>query len=809
MKISLSWMHDYFSWGISPEELAHRLTMTGLEVESIEYLGKQFDGFVVGEVLGIQKHPKAEKLTVCEVSTGKGDPLQIVCGAPNVDAGQKVAIGLIGATVPHDQHDPEGKPFILTKVKIRGVESSGMICSEFELGVGNDANGILVLSKNAVPGTPLADYFGLNDIVFEIGVTPNRPDCLSHIGVAREVAAIFDAKMERPVPVLKESDTQTDKVAKIVIEDPAACPRYTARVLQNVTIQESPKWLQRRLKSVGLRPINNVVDVTNYVLMETGHPLHAFDYDLLAKHTIIVRSAQAEEKFRTLDGKERTLRTDTLMICDGEKPVAVAGVMGGLNSEISWNTKNVLLESAYFSPVSIRRTSKYLGLNTDASHRFERGADPEITQYAVDRAAVLIQETGGGEICKGVIDVYPQEIDPPIVPIRIERTNALLGTTLTESMISELLKKIEFKIDKKEGDTLRIRVPTFRPDVEREADLIEEVARVYGYDNIPEQTVSSVDFASFQISTDLTDILRDWLVGGGFNEIVTNSMQDPKFARLGNEAIVEIKNPLGVEMSVMRTSLIPGILQTIRHNQFHGNENLRIFEIGHVFHQSDVSDPRILVGNIIEEERVAIALVGNVHLDTWNEPARSADIYDVKGEVETLFKKISLDKHRFISYSTEKTLSESCITVEISNTYAGFIGVIRDDVAKMFDVEGSVFVAELNLDLLKQHRNPHHKYHPVPKFPVIRRDLAFVVDRKVQVEDMINQIKTSGGLMLRQVRLFDVFDDDRFGVGNKSIAFRLEFLSEERTLTDKEIDASVEKIVTDFARVFNAGLRSA
>lgn len=809
MKISLSWLHDYISWGVSPEELAHQLTMVGLEVESIDYLGKQFDGFVIGEVLDRQKHPNADKLTVCSVSVGKGEPLQIVCGAPNVAAGQKVAVGLIGATVPHNQHDTDGKPFILSPVKIRGVESFGMICSESELGVGNDASGILVLSNRAIPGTPLADYFGINDIVFEIGVTPNRPDCLSHIGVAREVAALFGKKIDRRIPSIKESETEANKVAKIIINDTASCPRYTARVIRNVIIQESPDWIQRRLKAVGLRPINNVVDVTNYILMETGHPLHAFDYDLLEQHTIVVKPAQDGEKFVTLDGKERTLRQDTLMICDARKTVAVAGVMGGMNSEISRTTKNVLLESAYFSPPSIRRTAKHLGLSTDASQRFERGADPSITRYSIDRAAALIQETGGGEICRGTIDVYPKEIHPVIVPIRVGRTNALLGTSLTDSAISTLLQKIEFNIIKKDGDTLRVEVPTFRPDVEREADLIEEVARIFGYDNIPDQTRASIDGASLQATTDVADDVRDWLVGCGFNEIVTNSMQDPKFAVLGNQAFVEVKNPLGIEMSALRTSLIPGMLQTIRHNQFHGNEDLRIFEIGHVFSRSDKPDPRIMVDNIIEEEHLGMAIVGNVHLDAWDEQPRNADIFDVKGEVQTLFKKISLDKHRFISYSTEKTLSESCITIEISNTYAGFIGVIRENVAKMFDVEGSVYVAELDLDLLRRHRNLRHEYYPIPKFPVVRRDLAFVIDSRVHVEDILRQMTESAGTMLRQAKLFDVFTGDRFGKGKKSVAFRLEFLSPERTLTDKEIDTSVGRIVADMARVFNAGLRSA
>jgi phenylalanyl-tRNA synthetase beta chain len=809
MKISLSWLHEYVAWGVSPEELAHKLTMVGLEVESIEYRGKLYDGFVVGEVLECQKHPNADRLTVCKVGIGKEESLQIVCGAPNVAPGQKVAVGLVGATVPRNQHDPDGKPFTLSQVKLRGVESFGMICSEFELGTGDNADGITVLSPNALPGVPLADYFGLNDIVFEVGITPNRPDCLSHFGIAREVAALFGKSIAQPALQIEESGTRSESLATIRIDDTEACPRYSARVLRNITVQESPVWLQRRLKAVGLRPINNVVDVTNFVLMETGHPLHAFDSDLLDHQTIIVRCAREGEKFTTLDGKERTLRAATLMICDAVKPVAIAGVMGGMNSEIRGTTKNVLLESAYFSPTSIRRTSKYLGLSTDASQRFERGADPEMTLYALDRAAALIKETCGGEICKGIIDVYPKQIPKVQIPLRVEKANALLGTSLSSTEIAGILEKIELRVIDRKKDTVRIEVPTFRPDIEREVDLIEEVARIYGYDNIPDQTVASVDFVSLQSTVDIADSLRDWLVGCGFNEILTNSMQDPKIARLGDEHAIEVKNPLGIEMSVLRTSMIPGLLQTIRHNQFHGNETLKIFEIGHIFRRSGKPDPRILVDSIIEEEHLGLAMVGNVHVEAWDEPERAADIFDIKGEVESLFQKISLDKHRFIYYSTEKTLSESCIIIEICNTYAGFIGVIRDEVAKMFDVEGKVVVAELDLDVLREHRNQHHEYTPVPRFPVVRRDLSFIVAVDVHVEEMIQQMKISAGLILRRVRLFDIFLDDRFGDGKKSIAFRLEFLSPERTLTDTEIDSSIDRMVDDCARVFKAELRSA
>src|ERR1051326_5882106 len=519
MKVSLHWLKRYVEIGISPEELAHLLTMAGLEVESIVDLGEQYKNFVVGEVLEIRKHPNADKLTVCRVGNGS-DILQIVCGAPNVAPGQKVALGLIGATVPHNQHDPGGKPFVLSHVKVRGEDSFGMICSAYELNRGDDRDGIMVLESDAAAGTALSSYLCLDDTVFEIGITPNRPDAMSHFGIAREVGALLGKKPRLPKIELREGSRSVKKYASVSIEAGNDCPRYTARVIFGVTAGASPKWLQQHLSAVGIRPVNNIVDITNFVLMECGQPLHAFDYDSISGHAITVRHAAAGESFVTLDHKNRILRNDTLMICDARRPVAIAGVMGGEATEISDSTTNVLIESAYFHPPGIRRTSKHFGLSTDASQRYERGADPDIARWANDRAAALIREICGGEILRGVIDEYPVKIMPKKIPLRINRTNEVLGTSLSGSMISGCLKKLEImpvetSSRKRSRGIITYKAPAFRPDLEREIDLIEEVARVYGYNNIDTRAESTLKYPVQAPPRAASEILRQTLVGRG------------------------------------------------------------------------------------------------------------------------------------------------------------------------------------------------------------------------------------------------------------------------------------------------------
>ncbi|MEK7263712.1 MAG: phenylalanine--tRNA ligase subunit beta, partial [Bacteroidota bacterium] len=563
MKISLNWLKELVEFDCSVEELAAILTMRGLEVEHIARLGEKYKNFVVGEIFEMNNHPNAEKLSLCTVDIGKGkEKLKIVCGAPNAQEGQYVVVALVGAVIPRDQHNPNGEPFVLTKSKIRGEDSNGMLCSKYELDLGDDADGIYVLEDKTVEkvGITLADYLGVNDTVLEIGVTPNRPDCLCHVGVAREIASHFKTKLELPSSYISEIKEQTKNFAAVRIEAEELCPRYSARVLKNVKVAPSPQWLQRRLEAVGVRPVNNIVDVTNYILMETGQPLHAFDLEKVERETVVIKGAKEGETFTTLDGKERKLKFETLMICDPKKSIAMAGILGGRNSEISEATKIVLIESAYFQARSIRRTSKYFGISTDASQRFERGTDPNITDYAATRAAQLMSELAGGDVLKGVLDVYPEKIFPQKIMLRVDRTNQVLGTELSSSEIRTLLESIDFEVAKgirATKDALTFVVPSFRPDITSEIDLIEEVARIYGYDNIETKMRITMQTAESIPPLDIVDSLRDYLAHTGWSEVVANSMQEKSVASLGADKIVEMLNPMSSDMAALRTSLVP------------------------------------------------------------------------------------------------------------------------------------------------------------------------------------------------------------------------------------------------------------
>jgi phenylalanyl-tRNA synthetase beta chain len=798
VKISHNWLKNYIDLEAEPEEVKEKLTMLGLEVESVEYLGEKYKNFYVGEVVEVNKHPNADKLTVCKVNVGK-DVLQIICGAPNVAVGQKVPVALVGAVVPRNQHDPEGKPFVLTRAKIRGVESYGMICSEYELGLGEDKEGIMVLDESAKVGQPLAEYFGLDDVVYDISITPNRPDCLSHIGIARELAVVFGLKVKKPEVKLIESERKVTDFASVEIVDYVNCPRYSARVVLNVKVGPSPKWLQNYLRSVGLRPINNIVDITNFVLYEVGHPLHAFDYDKLAGHKIVVKCANDSEVFITLDGKARTLRSDTLMICDAEKPVAIAGVMGGLNSEITDETRNVLIESAYFNPISIRRTSKFLGLSTDASYRFERGADPNAVIWAVDRAAQLMAEIAGGEVLKGVIDVYPVKIEPRIVKLRFSRLNSIIGMEIPRDKVIEILEGLEIEVLNVDDDSVKVRVPTFRPDIEREIDLVEEVARVYGYDKIPNKMSSVVHFSTEKTKVDFNEVVRERLIGAGFKEVVTNSMLDEGMASLFSDNFVKVLNPLSREMSALRPSLIPSALDVVRHNFGYGIKDLKFFEIGKVFGVGLAGDDvSSLVGNYVEKEHLLILMTGRAEPLSYDLKERNFDIYDLKGEIERLFKSVFLENYRFIYYSNNRSaLAELEIGVEIDGKYAGKLFKVGDVLLKRFDVQADIFIAEIDLNLMsKGSRIESRHYVELPRYPSVYRDLAFVVDESVPVGELEKAIKEKAGDLLKSIYLFDIYRGEKIGDGKKSVAFSLEIVSGQKTLTDEEVNALMKEIVS-------------
>jgi phenylalanyl-tRNA synthetase beta chain len=803
MRILQSWLKEYIRFSLPPAELAEKLTMLGLEFESVDFLGKEFEGFVVGRVVDVQKHPQADRLTVCRVDVGK-ETLQIVCGAPNVAVGQKVPVGLVGATVPHNQHGPAGEPFVLSKVKIRGVESSGMICSEFELGLGPDAEGILVLDSAARVGQSLARHLGAEDVAYDVEITPNRPDWLSHVGVAREVGVLVK-RLPKLLPVrLKEGATPVRKFLAVDVQDKKNCLRFAARMIRGVTIGPSPAWLQNRLRNAGLRPRNNVVDITNYVMLECGQPMHAFDYAQLKGGKIVVRQAAPGAAFTTLDGKSHTLPEGAVMVCDAEREVSVAGVMGGANSEISDATVDVVLESANWNPSSIRRTAKGLGISSDASQRFERGADPNIVRYALDRAAQLVLDLAGGMLLKGVIDVYPRTVRERVIALRPDRVNAVLGTSLSAQQIVKYLGLLDMRPVRRAASAISFKIPTYRVDVTEEIDLIEEVARVHGYDNIPEKMTALIDFSQPLTGKDAADLLRSWLVGQGFQEAITNPMQDEQRSSAGGVEPVRILNPQNVEMSALRTSLVPGLLDVMARNQNHGNPDMRLFEIGHVFSVDHSEKPK-LVNGFLEEARVCMLLGGGAVARQWGTPFRNVDFFDMKGEVEDLLSKIVLDKKRLIPYSTSNGLTEHTLAIEIHGTYAGYLGQVREEILSKAGVEGEVFVAEFSLSPFGQ--VPLRKYSVLPRFPKVQRDVAFVLDRGVSAESVEQAIRSAGGELLQTVTLFDVYEGVGLPPGKRSLAFSLELMSHQKTLTDAEIDAVVGQIVRTVEERLGATLR--
>ena len=798
MKISLNWLKNYIDLSdISVDEIESSLTMVGLEVENVEDQNKIFNNFFIGYVKDKNKHPKADKLTVCTVSTGE-DEYTVVCGAPNVDAGQKIVLALPGAVVPENR-------LVISKAKIRGVESNGMICSEAELGIGNDHSGILVLDPSFKVGLSLSEAMLLNDVIFEIGITPNRPDALSHIGVARDLAALYNRKVKLPEIKEEKSDKNISNYAAIEIEDSINCPRYSAKVVLNVEIKESPAWLKQRIKSIGLRPINNVVDVTNFILYELGQPLHAFDLDMLSGKKIIVKTAGDISEFVTLDAKSRKLNHDMLMICDAERPVAIAGVMGGENSEVTTSTKNVLIESAYFKPCSVRKTSKVLGLSTDSSYRFERGCNPHITPLAAKRAAQLIAELGGGEVVDGLIDVYPKEILPFEIRLRKNQVNRVLGYGISDEKVRSIFAGLGFEILNEDKGSMVVSVPPFRPDIEREIDLIEEIARINGYDNIPTISHIGITLQEKIDETIFTSELKDILTGLGFNEMYSTTLQGEKSANLTGNAI-ELLNPSSIEMSHLRTSLIPGGIETVRKNFNVKEKNLMLFEIGKVFQK--VNEKIESFDDFIEQERLLLLLSGNANEKKWYAPERNFDFFDLKGYVFALFKKKNLDN--FIPYSYNnvgKNLFDLYFEQKHENTVIGYGGRISKEVLKSYDIDKEVFCYELIIDEFKKISGSPQKFKELLRFPKIQRDFAFVFDKKTEFADVESFIKKNSSGLLKELLLFDVFESELLGSDKRSLAYSLAYYDYERTLTDEEVEKEFYNLIDKIKVEYKAVLR--
>lgn len=799
MIISLNWLKDYVDInGFSVDEITERLTMSGLEVEDVINQQEMYKGFIVGLVKTKEKHPNADRLSVCTVNTGQED-LQVICGAPNVEANQKVVFAPVGVTIP------KGK-FKLNKAKIRGVESYGMICAEDELELGDDHSGIIILDENLKEGTPITDALKLNDVLFEIAITPNRPDALSHIGVARDLAALFNKDLKLPKTDLTESSTEAKQIASIIIEDEVNCPRYSAKVVTDVEIKESPEWLKLKLQSIGLRPINNVVDVTNFILHEIGQPLHAFDLDLLSGRKIIVKSTTGKEKFVTLDSKERTLEQGTLMICDDKKRVAIAGVMGGENSEVTASTKNILIESAYFNPSSIRKTSKNLQLSTDSSYRFERGTDPSITLFAAQRAAQLIAELSGGTIAKGAIDVYPEKILTKELKLRLARIEKVLGYTIKKNSVVNILQKLGLNVIKDLGESLQVVVPTFRPDIEREIDLIEEVARIAGYDNIPTVSKISITLHKKDDESYFTDNLRNDAIALGLHEMINNPLLPESVAKISGRCI-KISNPQSKDMEFLRTSLVTGSLPVVAKNINKGEKDLALFEIGNIFNR--IAEGEIDSFDKFEERtELLILLTGKKQQREWYSAREDYDFFDLKGVVNSFFNKISLDNVLIDSYNVfQNSIYEYLFTKSFNKRQVALGGQVKKDVLKKFDINQDVFCFEINISELKNIPVKKHKYVEPLKYPRINRDFAFIFDKTISYEEVKNFILKSGSGLLKSVKLFDLFESAELGGNKKSMAFALEYYDTERTLTEEEVEKDFINLINLIKNKFNAVLR--
>jgi phenylalanyl-tRNA synthetase beta chain len=798
VKISLNWIKDYVNLdGISTEEIVEKLTMSGLEVEDYTDQNKKYAGIIVGLVKDVQKHPDADKLTVCTVYDGNTD-LQVVCGAPNVKDGQNIAFAPIGTIIPKGNME-------MKKVKIRGVESNGMICAEDELELSDDHSGIMVLNDDLLAGTPISEALKLNDVILEIAITPNRPDALSHIGVARDLAAIFNRELRIPKLDFQESQLDIKQLASVEIEDKINCPRYSAKVVTGLTIKTSPEWLQNKLKKIGLRPINNVVDVTNFILHEFGQPLHAFDLDLLAGKKIVVKSLTEELKFTTLDSKERVLSQGTMMICDGDREVAIAGVMGGENSEVTETTKNILIESAYFNPTSIRKTSKKIQLSSDSSYRFERGTDPSNTVYAAQRAAQLIASIAGGEIAKGVIDEYPAKIKQKEITFRLARMKKLLGYEVPKADVIKIFQKLGINLLKDMSESLEVIIPTHRPDIEREADLVEEVARIAGYEKIPVIEKVSITLHKRKDDFDLEDKIREYAAALGFNEMVNNPLIPESDAKLTG-APLEIANPQSQDMAHLRTSLLVSALPVVSNNIKKGEKDFTVFEIGNVFER--LGDILNSFADFEEKKKLLFIITGKKQSRQWYSAENNYDIFDLKGLVNSFLSKLSLDNVLNDSYnSIQNKIYDYQFTINVKDSVFGVGGKVNKSVLKMFDVNQPVFSFECDLNILRELSGKKRTFKELLKYPKVYRDFAFLFDKSINYTLVKEFILKESSEILKSVELFDLFESEEIAEDKKSMAFNLVYYDYSRTLTDEEVDKDFQTLINKVTEKFNAILR--
>ncbi len=816
MKISYNWLREYLDFDSGPDELSSVLTSLGLEVEGMEEwvsVKGGMKGVVVGRVLTCERHPDADRLSVTTVDVGGTEPLNIVCGAPNVATGQLVAVALPGTMVFHG----DGQ-FEIKRSKIRGQLSEGMICAEDELGIGSDHEGIVVLDKSARPGMPAAEYFGITtDTVFEIGLTPNMIDCSSHYGVARALAAYFN--LQKPVraklPEISgfRKETGTGAIS-VKVEATDACIRYSGLTIRGITVGPSPAWLQARLRAIGLNPINNVVDITNYVLHETGQPLHAFDVAAITGNTVRVMHPEDKTKFITLDGVERTLASSDLMICNREEGMCIAGVFGGLKSGVTETTSDLFLESATFSPVSVRRTSRRHDLRTDASYRFERGTDPEMTLYALKRAALMVKEIAGGEITGEVVDIYPAPVRKAVVRYSLERMARLIGKEIPVETVKTILYSLDIHITAEEPGFLTLEIPTYRVDVTREADVTEEVLRIYGYDNIG---ISS-EMHSMLSHTEKPDRekvaanMSDMLAANGFAEIMCNSLSPAAwFETTGDfdaQAMVRLANPLSSDLNVMRISLLPGMLNTISWNINRQNNNLRLFELGYTYRRKGGRGTLEITDNFGEKQLLALAVSGNIHEKRWNAPEMPSGFFHLKGYIEMVLSRFGITRREIlIADETAGWFSEGMKYTSGSLDVASFGKVSRKYLA-MFDIRQEVYYGEIEWEnVIRLIKGRTIRYSELPKYPWVRRDLALLLDRSVRFSHIRDLAFKTEKNILQEVDLFDLYESESIGREKKSYAVSFILRDDRQTLTEKNIEKTMGALIKAFERELGATLR--
>ncbi|MFM2266109.1 MAG: hypothetical protein RLZ77_1529 [Bacteroidota bacterium] len=800
MKISYNWIKQFLKIDWKSDEIAALLTDLGLEVEAVEkYQSVKggLEGIVVGHVLSCEPHPNADRLKVTTVDVGNETPLQIVCGASNVAAGQKVPVALIGTTL----YDKNGDAFVIKKGKIRDVESHGMICAEDELGLGDSHDGILVLDEKLMPGASVAKEFKIeNDEVFEIGLTPNRADAMSHWGTARDLrAGLIQSGVQVELITPSVSNFRVDKRTlkiDVKVENPKLAPRYCGVTISGVSIKPSPEWLQNRLKAIGLQPKNNIVDVTNYVMHELGQPLHAFDAAKI-NGKIQVKTVAAGTKFTTLDDVERSLHEDDLMICDDHGPLCIAGVFGGKESGVSESTQHIFLESAYFNAVSVRKSAKRHGLNTDASFRFERGIDPTITEYALKRAAILIQEVAGGEVTSDVIDVYPKKIEDFPVFLNFEKTTKLIGQELSKEIIKKILASLDIKVNSSTDKGLGLIVPAYRVDVQREIDVIEEILRVYGYNNInfSKKLNATISNSSRTEDYKIQNTIANQLNSQGFHEMMANSLTTPDYVSLSEqlqaEHNVSMLNPLSADLSAMRQSLLFSGLEAVAYNCNRRNSDLKLFEFGKTYHYK--------AGSYSEPKHLSLFVSGNRNSENWTQASKASDFFLFKGYIDGLLSRMGIDKAK--TKPLQSDVFAEGVQYAIGNDTLVEFGTVKKAILKYFDIKQEVFYADINWNLVLKMVSTKMKFQDIPKFPEVRRDFSMLIDEAVSFDAIYHLAKQTEKTLLKNIQLFDVYQGDKLPEGKKSYAVSFILQDSSKTLTDEQIDAVMsnlqEKLTTE------------